>query len=175
MAYASIPQSDKSIDWRLSAPEGYSTTMFTKTNIEKYFPTNLTPTTNSYAFGMELQSKMGQRIADDLLNGDFFKKSQTAKMVTSFQKMADKSVSFGNPGPGQVVHTFRFQVRAVERYAEMEYSGYFNSSVTYSPDTNTARIGLTKPLDQDVTLSFTDVTNIGAMDFNPNISLTYKF
>lgn len=185
-AWASIPATDKHIDLlpivscsvdlvNLKAPEGWHQSLFSKENIVRYVPADLTPTTNDRALGTEIQNKMGQRITDDILQGDFFRKSSTAKMVNDLQKMTNRQVSIGGDAPGSIAHTFKFQVKAVERYAVMDYEGFFKSTVSYNLDSNLAKIDVTRKLRESIVLSISESANFTNNEINQTVSLTYNF
>lgn len=173
-AFASIPDRDKTINWNMAAPAEITTAYFNKEKVDRYIPYNLTPTNNAVAFGNEFQAKLAQKISDDFFANDQFKNTQAAKMVGDIQQMTSKAVSLGDPATG-VVHTFKFQVKAVEGFAQIDYSGFFESSMVYEVGNQRARITISKPLSKDTSISFVDTTSLTAMDFNPNLTLTYNF
>jgi hypothetical protein len=84
-------------------------------------------------------------------------------------------VSFGHPEAGQIQHKFNFQVKAIERFAEMNYTGFFNSTVVYKMDSNFVTLNITKPLDSETSVSLSENTPMDNIQWSPNVSFLYHF
>lgn len=172
-AIASIPDREKSVDWQkdFTLPQA---SMFKK-YFDKYMPVHLTPTGNSMALGKEIQSKITQKATDDFMGGEFFRKTPAGQALQKVEKATNKSITFGDAAKHEIVHTFKFHFKAMERNAEMNYSGYFNSNVIYNMDTSVANLSISKPLDEETSLSFVNSTNIYQVQLNPTVTLTHNF
>lgn len=171
---ADIPDRLKSVDLE-NAPLNPGQPSAVKRFIDSYIPMNLTPTKDAGNLGQEMQTKVGEKVADGFFNGDFFKNSVAGKTMKSVENVTNKSFSVGQAEKQEIVHTFKFNFRAVQRNAEFNYSGYFNSDLVYSMDSSTAKISVSKPLDGDTSLSLVSTSNLNQVQFNPTLTLTHNF
>ncbi len=174
LAMGSIPNSSQSlVVVEPPMPTGEKE-VFSKENINKYLPTDLSPTTDQVALGTQLETKMGQRIFQGFLDGDTFKKSKLGRVTESVKEAAAKSVSVGSPTTG-VVHTFKVQVQAIERFARLDYTGFFDSNLIYAATDNSAKFTVTKPVSKTTSISFVESTPEGSFVLNPNLTLSLVF
>ncbi|MBK9294329.1 MAG: hypothetical protein IPM57_07770 [Oligoflexia bacterium] len=171
---ASIPDHLKSIDLDQEFVTVDTRSTFGK-YFDKYVPYNLTPTQNTSVLREEIQKKVSQKVTDEFMNGDFFKQSVAGKTISKVEKATNKSFSIGDAKKQETVHTFKFNFKALERNAEIDYSGFFNSHMVYNMDTSVASLSLTKPLDEETSLSLVSSTNIYQVQLNPTLTLTHHF
>ncbi len=172
---ASVPDDDTSFAYS-SMPQTapIDENIFTKHNVEKYVPANLTPTKDTTLLSSEFQTKFQQKCLDNFFASDFFKKTPAGRAQTAIQQVSEKSMYMGATSAG-ITQEVKFQVRALQHEAEMDYKGYFNSSFVYTMDTSLAALTISKPLNKETTLNLTNSTSVSSPQFVPNLNLVYTF
>ncbi len=170
----SIPNQDRSIDLNsVVAVKPFENSIFDRQLVNSYFPTGLTPTTDQTALIMQLQTGFESRFTEQFFNGEFFKKTSVGKIANQIQEASRPEFTF-KPlhGPPQ---KFDFRYQPIEQTAIINYSGYCNSSVVYNLAQNSVAIGISKKLDTETTLSFSNTSPAGQFSPNGNLTLTYTF
>jgi hypothetical protein len=147
----------------------YSDPLFTKDNINRYFPGNLTPTTNASAVASQIESGVGQKITDNILKTDAFKNSSLGRTTNKVEGLSQTSVGLG----GQSKISFKFKY--VERQAVMTYEGAIKSEVIVAVDQSSFRWVLSKPLSPFTTLALTTVAQQSFSNPSTILSLSHSF
>lgn len=141
----------------------------TKDLINKYFPKNLRPSTDSNAVLNQMEVGVGQRITDDLISSDLFKRSVLGQATSKVENFSQKSVAVGNHS------SLDFKVKVVERQAVMAYKGPVDSQVIYVVDQNAFKWILSKAVSKVTTVALTTVAAVDGSSASSILSLSHSF
>jgi hypothetical protein len=162
VTYAFIPNQDRFIDLKsIIVVKPVDDSIFNKQNVTTYVPTNLTPTRDSNALASQLESSIGQKITEQILNSDIFKKSSIGQIQDKIQTATNRSVSIQS-GPNGITHKFNLTVQAAQRVAKLNYEGFFKSDLVYDNANSFVQLAIYKPLNDTSTLTLTNTMPSGS-------------
>ena len=174
-AIASIPDKQIELELNLVEPIQPLTHDFIAHDVlMTYFPTNLSPTTDQTALGLQIQSKVEQKLADNLLAAEFFRKSSVGKVAQNIKQATNAKIALGGTAAAPT-HTLKFDVKAIERRAVVTYEGFVNSNLVYDAVANNVSLTVSKPLSASTVIAFTNVSSLDSLAPSGNVTLTYQF
>jgi len=145
-------------------------TILTKDTLNHYLPAgNLTPTTDSNHVASQVEATVEQKIAEDISKSDLFRKSSLGKTTTQLETISQKSVAVSPKSK------IEFQLKVVERQAVITYQGIIKSEVIYTVGQGNIRWVLSRPIDKNTTLAFTNVLAQDGSSGSSILSLNHSF
>lgn len=111
-------------------------------DVARVIPANMEPTSN----GGLVATQILDHSINNWLNSEAVRSTSLGRTAHSVEKSLKTDVSFGGAEPQAVKHNLRFQMKAAQTQALLEYSGLTTAQFTYSMAQNKKDLELREPL-----------------------------
>ncbi|MDZ4678141.1 MAG: hypothetical protein SGI74_11615 [Oligoflexia bacterium] len=99
-ASASIPDRARSIDLKVVPIYSVRKPLINKEVINQYFPP-LTPTNNEKVVALQFRDGVGQKVLENLVNGEYFKQTPIGKIATQIQSVTQTTLVLSKPAKSE--------------------------------------------------------------------------
>lgn len=119
-------------------------------NYAAILPSSLSPT----ADGTGVATQILDHSVSSLMHQDTFRNSFVGKAAVAVEETMRADVNFGGSEPESIKHNLKFQMKATDAKAKVEYSGVTNAEVSYSVAHRQVDVEVFEPLSTDSKLVF---------------------
>jgi hypothetical protein len=125
-AFVRLPDFTKGLDISIIQPVTSSRDTTTE-DVSKLIPTDMKPTND----GGLVAAQILDRSFSTWFNSDAVKHSAMGRTAHDVEKSMEGDVAFGGKEPESIKHNIKFQVKAAQTQAQLEYTGITTAQVTY--------------------------------------------
>lgn len=114
----------------------------TAADVSKIIPSDMKATND----GSVVASQILDRSLSSWFDSDAVKHSEIGHTAHQVEQSMNADVAFGGKEPESIKHNVKFQVKAAQQQAQLEYTGYTTAQVTYSAGQDKTDIELREPV-----------------------------
>ncbi|MBK7891833.1 MAG: hypothetical protein IPJ84_13640 [Bdellovibrionales bacterium] len=119
-------------------------------NYAAILPPSLAPATD----GANVATQILDHSVSNLMKQETFRNSFVGKAATTVEETMRADVNFGGHEPESTKHNLKFQMKATDAKAKMEYTGLTNAEVSYSVARRQVDVEVYEPLSTDSKIVF---------------------
>jgi hypothetical protein len=124
-------------------------------DVAKYIPSSMA-NSNSQGF---VASQILDRSMTSIFDSKEFQETSVGKASKSVEKSMAQDVAISGDDPLSTKHIFKFQVKAANAKAQMDYTGFFNAQVSYQAASQTTNLEIFQDLSKTTKLVYDHSAN----------------